>query len=108
HRRRAERAPDHRQKIEALRMFGLEWVQRFKDRDRGARFFDAALRATVSNGVAPMRSVVAAFTLLRQVQGERGEWTQLLDIAELLLERGTGLDNQDRLYIAIQAGQIAF
>ena len=108
HKRRADRAGDHGKKIEALRMFGLEWVQRFKDRDRGARFFDAALRATVSNGVAPMRSVVAAFTLLRQVQGERGEWTQLLDIAELLLERGTGLDNQDRLYIAIQAGQIAF
>ena len=108
HKRRADRAPDHSKKIEALRTFGLEWVQRFKDRDRGARFFDAALRATVSNGVAAMRSVVAAFTLLRQVQGDRGEWTQLLDIAELLLERGTGLDNQDRLYIAIQAGQIAF
>ncbi|HEU4732283.1 MAG TPA: hypothetical protein VFT22_30525, partial [Kofleriaceae bacterium] len=108
HRRRAERAPDHARKIEALRTFGLEWVQRFKDRDRGAKFFDAALRATVSNGVVSMRSVVAAFALLRQVHGERGQWNELLDIAEALLDRPSGLANEDRLYVAIQAGQIAF
>ena len=24
-------------------MFALEWVQRFKDRDRGAKFFDQAI-----------------------------------------------------------------
>jgi golgin subfamily B member 1 len=110
HQRRAERAPDHGKKIEALRIFALEWVQRFKDRDRGAKFFDAAIRATVSNGVAPMRSVIAAFTLLRQVQGDRGEWTELLDTADKLLDRSTasGLGSEDRLYVAIQAGQIAF
>ncbi|HEX4416333.1 MAG TPA: tetratricopeptide repeat protein [Kofleriaceae bacterium] len=110
HKRRADRAPDHLSKIEALRMFALEWVQRFKDRDRGAKFFDAAIRATVSNGAAPMRSVVAAFTLLRQVQGERGEWSELLDIAEALLDRPPSvmLNGEDRLYVAIQAGQIAF
>ncbi|HEX3477210.1 MAG TPA: tetratricopeptide repeat protein, partial [Kofleriaceae bacterium] len=133
HRRRAERAPDHRTKIEALRTFGLEWVQRFKDRDRGARFFDTALRATVSNGVVPMRSVVAAFALVCQVHGERGEWGQVADIADSLLERSergggdpdgfaggagggalrgidrpSGLAGEDRLYIAIQAGEIAF
>jgi tetratricopeptide (TPR) repeat protein len=111
HQRRADRAPDHTRKIEALRTFGLEWVQRFKDRDRGAKFFDAAIRATVSNGAAPMRSVVAAFALLRQVLGDRGEWIQLLDLAASLLERppGTsGIGGEDQLYIAIQAGQIAF
>ena len=42
--RRAERASDHGEKVEALRTFALEWVQRFKDRDRGAKFFDAALQ----------------------------------------------------------------
>src|SRR6185503_17349023 len=107
HKRRAERTGDHGKKIEVLRTFGLEWIQRFKDRDRGARFFDAALRATASNGAVPMRSVVAAFTLLRQVQGERGEWSQLLDIAESLLDRPSGISGEDNLYIAIQAGQIA-
>lgn len=104
HSRRAERAPDHGTKIEALRTFALEWVQRFKDRDRGAKFFDAAMKASSSNG-AMMKSPVAAFTLLRQVHGERGEWTQLLELAEIVLTR---LDGEERLYIAIQAGQIAF
>ncbi|HLL20565.1 MAG TPA: hypothetical protein VK427_00455, partial [Kofleriaceae bacterium] len=104
HRMRADRAGDHGKKIEALRTFGLEWIQRFKDRDRGAKFFDAAIKATASNGAA-MRSVVAAFTLLRQVQGDRGEWTPLLDMAEQVLPRLTG---EDKLYVAIQAGQIAF
>src|SRR5262249_31186684 len=40
-------------------------------------------------------------------QGDRGEWNQLLDIADLLLARPAGLGTEDRLYIAIQAGQIA-
>src|SRR4029079_4122462 len=106
HKRRAERESDHVKKIEFLRTFALEWVQRFKDRDRGARFFDAALRATASNGAVPMRSVVAAFMLLRQVQGERGEWTQLLDIAESLLDRPSGISGEDNLHIAIQDGQL--
>jgi len=86
HKRRAERAPDHAQRVEALRMFALEWVQRFKDRNRGAKFFEAAFRATASNGAAPMRSVVAAFTLLRQVYGERNEWNELLGAAESILD----------------------
>jgi tetratricopeptide (TPR) repeat protein len=105
HRRRAERAPDHAAKIEALRTFGLEWVQRFKDRDRGARFFDAAIKATASNGAGAMRSVVAAFALLKQVYGERGEWSALLDSAEAVIDRVSG---EDKLFIAIQAGNIAF
>jgi len=104
--RRAERASDHGQKVEVLRMFALEWVQRFKDKDRGAKFFDAALRANSSNGEAPMRSVVAAFALLRQVQGEKGEWLQLLDIADAVLAKITGAE--DKLYVALQAGNIAF
>ncbi|HEY0194295.1 MAG TPA: hypothetical protein VGC42_24435, partial [Kofleriaceae bacterium] len=109
HQRRADRAGEHGKKIEALRMFGLEWIQRFKDRDRGAKFFNAALHATVSNGAAPMRSVVAVFALLRQVQGDRGEWSTLLDVAEAILARPSGsFANEDLMYIAIQAGQIAF
>ena len=37
--RRADRAGEHGDRIETLRTFGLEWVQRFKDKDRGAKFF---------------------------------------------------------------------
>jgi tetratricopeptide (TPR) repeat protein len=105
HQRRAERTSDHGKKVEALRTFALEWVQRFKDRDRGAKFFDAAIKATAANGASPMKSVVAAFTLLRQVQGERGEWKELLDVADAVLDRLVG---EDKLYIAVQAGHIAF
>ncbi len=106
HRQRAESASNHARRIEVLRMFGLEWVQRFKDRDRGAKFFDEAIKATASNGESPMRSVVAAFTLLCQVMGdERNEWSALLDVAELVIDRLTG---EDKLYVAVQAGLIAF
>src|SRR5262249_37474062 len=104
HRARAERAPDHASKIEALRIFALEWVQRFKDKDRGAKFFDEAMKATASNG-ATLRSPVAAFSLLLQTYGPRGEWAQLLAIADSILDR---LSGEDKLYVAIQAGQIAF
>jgi tetratricopeptide (TPR) repeat protein len=52
HRVRAERAPNHSSKVEALRTFALEWVQRFKDRDRGAKFFDAAIKMTASTDSA--------------------------------------------------------
>src|SRR6478609_9610435 len=58
--RRVDRAGDHAQKAEALRMFALEWLQRFKEKDRAAKFFDAALKATASNGASSMKSVVAA------------------------------------------------
>ncbi|TMQ02448.1 MAG: hypothetical protein E6J91_51905, partial [Deltaproteobacteria bacterium] len=67
-----------------------------------------ALRAAATNGVVAVRSVVAGFSLLRQVHGERGEWNQLLDIADTLLDRPSGLTGEDKLYVAIQAGQIAF
>ena len=52
HMRRADSAADHAKRVEALRMFALEWVQRFKDRDRGAKFFDAAI---AGDGVATAR-----------------------------------------------------
>ena len=105
HRRRADRAKDHGAKVEAFRTFGLEWLQRFKDRDRGAKFFESAIRASGSNGAGPMRSVVAAYTLLRQVHGDKGEWTQLLDVAESVVDK---LSGEERLFVALQAGNIAF
>ena len=53
-----------------------------------------------------MRSIVAAFTLLRQVQGERGEWAQLLELADAVIDRMQPA--RSKLFVAIQAGHIAF
>ena len=104
--RRAARAPDHPAKVEALRMFALEWVQRFKDKDRGAKFAGAALSESSSNGSAPMRSTIAAFALIRAAHAERSEWTQLLGLADAVLARLP--QGEEKLYIAIQAGSVAF
>jgi tetratricopeptide (TPR) repeat protein len=87
-------------------MFALEWLQRFKDKDRGAKFFNAAITASASNGTSPMRSVVAAFTLLRQVRGDKGEWVQLLDLADAVIDRLA--QGEEKLFLALQAGHIAF
>jgi golgin subfamily B member 1 len=106
HQRRADRAPDHAQRVEALRMFALEWVQRFKDKERGAKFFNSALEASATNGASPMRSIIAAFTLLKQVQGDRGEWSKLLELADAVIDRMPL--GEEKLYVAIQAGHIAF
>src|SRR5574338_762073 len=104
--RRAERAPDHAYRVALLRKFALEWVQRFKDPDRGAKFFGRAFEAASQNGASPMKSIVAAFTLLQRVQGERGEWSQLLELTDAVIDRMP--PGEDKLFIAIQAGHIAF
>jgi tetratricopeptide (TPR) repeat protein len=104
--RRADRAPDHGARVELLRMFALEWIQRWKDKERGAKFFDNALKAAATNGASPMKSIVAAFTLLHQVQGERGEWNGLLDLTDAVMDRIPA--GEDKLFIAIRAGHVAF
>ncbi|HEY5946714.1 MAG TPA: tetratricopeptide repeat protein [Kofleriaceae bacterium] len=104
--RRAERAGDHAERVGLLRMFALEWVQRFKDPERGATFFGRALHAASQNGASPMKSIVAAFTLLKRVQGERGEWANLLELTDAVIDRM--LPGEEKLFLAIQAGHIAF
>jgi golgin subfamily B member 1 len=104
--RRADRAQDHGDRVGLLRMFALEWVQRFKDPERGAKFFGRALEAASQNGASPMKSIVAAFTLLKRVQGERGEWSQLLELADAVIDRMQS--GEEKLFVAIQAGHIAF
>ncbi|HRC57910.1 MAG TPA: hypothetical protein PKU97_18410, partial [Kofleriaceae bacterium] len=83
--------------VELLRRFGLEWVQRFKDRERGARFFARAITSSTQNGVGELRSMVAAYTLLLQVLGARSEWQALVEMAEQLVDRTPA---ESRLFIA--------
>lgn len=105
HERRAYAAPDEGERADLYRQFGLEWVQRFKDRERGARFFTKAIAAVAENGEARMRSLVAAFALLREIYGARGEWDHLLELSDSALSH---LHDDQKLFVALQAGEIAW
>ncbi len=105
HERRATSARDAAQRADRYRGFALVWLQRFKDRDRSARFAARALDAAAANGASPSRSLVAAYSLVHQVHGERGEWGAVVDIGERVLGH---LRGEDRLYVAMQAGEIAW
>ena len=105
HERRAQAGETPAARADRYRGFALVWLQRFKDRDRSARFAARALAAAAQNGTAPSRSVVATFAVLRQVHGERGEWRAMLDLADGVLDHVRG---EERLYIALHAGEIAW
>ncbi len=102
---RVEVLETHAEKVELLRRFGLEWVQRFKDKELGARFFSRAIGANSQNGAVNLRSMVAAYTLLLQVYGGRSDWQSLVQMADQIVDRTSA---ESRLFIAIQAGTLAF
>ena len=88
-------------------MFALEWVQRFKDKDRGAKFFDA--RAQGDRVATARRRCARSSRRSRccaRCTATRASGAQLLDLADAVLER-VG-DGEERLFVAIQAGHIAF
>ncbi|MCE9573275.1 MAG: tetratricopeptide repeat protein [Deltaproteobacteria bacterium] len=101
--RRIAARPDTASKAEQCRAFALEWVQRFKDKGRGAAFFARAFHTIASNGAAPLRSGVAAFALVRQYHAERSDWAPILELADAVVDRLVGAD---QLFVAIQAGLI--
>ena len=88
------------------RQFALEWVQRFKDRERGARFFAKAIEMSARNGAIHMPSMVAGFSLVREAYGARADWQQLLTLADVALSRA--LPDEQRLFVAMQAGLVAW
>jgi golgin subfamily B member 1 len=88
------------------RQFALEWVQRFKDRERGARFFAKAIEMSARNGTVHMPSMVAGFTLVREAYGARADWQPILTLADVALARA--LPDEQRLFVAVQAGLVAW
>ena len=104
HEARAQAATSPAARADRYRMFALVWLQRFKDRERAARFAERALAAAASNGTQAIRSVVAPFAMLSSVLGERGDWKRLIAIADAGLAHATG---EDRLYLAMTAGRAA-
>ena len=94
---------------ELYRQFALEWVQRFKDRERAARFFAKAIESSSSNGAAAnggMKSIVAGFSLLRESSAARNEWQSFLGLADAALSRA--MPDEQRLFVATQAGLVAW
>ncbi len=106
---RAAAVPEESGRGALYRKFALEWVQRFKDRERGARFFAKAIEMSPvngSNGSSQMPSMVAGFSLVRDAYGARADWQPLLTLADVALARA--LPDEQRLYVALQAGLVAW
>src|SRR5690606_7589070 len=80
--------------------------QRWKDRERGARFFSKAIHSSAQNGQQGLPSTVAGFSLLHEVHGARAEWSQYLEVADLALRHS--LSEDQRLYVANQAAMVAW
>jgi len=106
HMSRAVAIADDSGRAALYRQFALEWVQRFKDRERGARFFAKAIEMSAQNGAIHMPSMVAGFTLVREAYGARSDWQEILTLADTALARA--LPDEQRMFVAMQAGQVAW
>jgi tetratricopeptide (TPR) repeat protein len=106
HERWAQAAPNPAERAQLYRRFALEWVQRFRDRERAARMFVKAIRASTGDkGGTQLRSLVAGFALLHETYGQRADWQAVLEVADGILDH---LDEESRLYVASQCAQIAW
>jgi len=106
HEKRAYAVADDDERAELYRRFALEWVQRFKDRERAAAFFAKAMQSAGQNGVqSSLVGHVAGFSLLREVFGGRADWDSVLQTLDGVIEK---LDDERRLYLAVQGGAIAW
>ena len=105
HGKRIYAAAEDAEKAELARVFALEWVQRFHDRERAAKFFAQAIAHSTQNGASSLTSMVAAFSLFKDTFGARKEWQQILDLADKVVDR---IDGDQRLFVALQSGLIAW
>ncbi len=106
HEKRAYAVADDGDRAGLYRKFALEWAQRFQDRERAAAFFAKALSAAYENGADKLPSQPAAFSLLRDVFGARGEWPKLLSLVDQALTSPLG--DEEKLYAATVAGTVAW
>ena len=105
HEVRAQSATTASERADRYRAFSLVWLQRFKDRERSAKLAAKAVTAASTNGTGSIRSLVAPYSLLAQVFGERGDWSTVLSLADAVLDH---LSGEDKLFVAIQAGKAAW
>src|SRR5215470_13804016 len=96
-------------RAQLYRKFALGWMQRFKDRDRGAAFFAKALQTAYANGAEKLRGQVAAFALLHEILGARKEWNTILALTDQALAAQLGpTGEEEKLYAGLLAGVIAW
>src|SRR5205823_2084373 len=80
-------ATDIAKRARLYRRFAVAWRDRWHERDRAAHFWRRALdTAYDGSGAAPFAGHLAAFGQLREVHGARGEWNDLLSLADLGLK----------------------
>ena len=106
HEQRVFAAPDDSGRAELYRRFALEWVQRFRDRERAARFFARAIEMSAQNGAIDMPSMVAGFSLVREALAAKADWAQFLSLADVALAKR--MPDEQKLFVALQAGLVAW
>ncbi len=112
HDKRAYALADEKDQADLFRRFASVWALRFKDLERAAYFYRKALQAYYGDGAregAAFPGHLAAFGFLREIEGPKGEWQKLLQLADLGLgEGGKSLSEDELAILATQAGVISW
>ena len=103
--KRADAESDVKTRTLMYRNFALEWNQRYSDRERAGKFFRKAVEATVQNGSKGFHSLVAGFKMFRELYGEKGEWSEFMEVSGNVLDK---LQDEQKLYVALHAGIVAW
>ena len=112
HEQRAAAAGDESRRAVLYQHFASTWALRIADKERAAHFYRKALETSYrlgsagSNGIGSFPGHLAAFGFLRDEIGPRGHFADLLAVADLGLR--SGLDDDDLVILAAQAGAIAW
>ena len=107
--KRIDSLGDVQSKIDLSKRIGNMWLLRWKDKERAVRFYGRALtltyRGTVDAGKA-FPGHLAAFNVLREVHGAKGDWAPLLNYAEL--GGFAPMSDADRAALMLQAGRMVW
>ncbi len=105
--KRAFACPDDRERSDLYRHFAAMWALRWNDAERSAHFYRRALETFYADGQGiAFPGHLAAFAFVRQIDGPRGHWRRLVDLAEMGLRSPMESDEQGML--ATQAATIAW
>ena len=111
--KRAYALADEKDQAELYRQFASEWALRWKDLERAAHFYRKALQSYYGDGArdgAVFPGHLAAFGFLREIDGPKGEWMRLLQIADMGLasSNASALGDDELAILAAQAGVISW